>query len=309
MSDMRQLKDEVIRVARAAEMDLVGVAPIDRFRGVHHRMRPEAHLPGAQAVVAMAMRYPRAMYELAGNTEAESFMSLDSYENHHMVDMLMLAAMDVTRYLEKAGYLAIPMQITHYRVRPYKDIQEEWTQDFDHRVAAVAAGLGELGLNGEVITHAYGTRQKFIAVVTDAPLPADPLYSGPGLCDRCLACVKTCHMQALRTDDLKKVQIGSRTFEVAQKDIWRCLWSKRFMLNADAGPKLSGMNVTINPPAGRIAEADVQKAQAEKGRRGGMQTWYMYADRACERNCIPPHMRTKKSLLEQQKEKVATAGA
>jgi hypothetical protein len=80
------------------------------------------------------------------------------------------------------------------------------------------------------------------------------------------------------------------------------------MLNAEAGPKLSGMNVTIEPPAGKITEADVHKAQDEKGRRGGMQTWYMYADRACERHCLPPHLRGKKSLLEEQKEKAAAQG-
>ena len=56
---------------------------------------------------------------------------------------------------------------------------------------------------------------------------------------------------------------------------------------------------------GKITEADVQKAQGEKGRRGGMQTWYMYADRACERHCVPPHLRGKKSLLQEQQEKAA----
>ena len=296
----RALKTEIVRVAREADMDLVGVASIGRFESVHHRMRPEAHLPGAQAVVSMAMRYPRAMYELAGATDAESNMSLDSYENAHMREMLMVAAMDVTRYLEKCGFLAIPMQISHYRVQPYKDIEESWTQDFDHKVAAVAAGLGELGVHGEPITHEYGTRQMFISVVTDAPIQPDDMYDGPALCDKCMKCVETCHMKALNGDRLKDVSIGGRVFQVAEKDIWRCMWSKRFMLNAEAGPKLCGMNVTIDPPEGQITEADVQKAQAEKGEKGGMQTWYMYADRACERNCIPPHKRDDEPLLEKQ---------
>lgn len=300
MQNTDKLKHEVARVAREADMDLVGFASIDRFESVLPRLRPQAHLPGAQAVVSMAMRYPRAMYELAGNTEAESNMSLDSYENMHMRDMLMGAAMDVTRYLEKCGFLAIPMQITHYRVQPYKDIPEPWTQDFDHKVAAVAAGLGELGIHGEPITHEYGTRQMFISVVTDAVIEPDPMYEGPELCDACMKCVETCHMHAFDGSRLKDVVIGEKTFRVAKKDIWRCMWSKRFMLNAEAGPKLSGMSVTVDPPDGPITEADVQKAQAEKGEKGGMQTWYMYADRACERNCIPPHMRDQESLLAKQ---------
>ncbi len=300
MKDYEGLKKEIVRVAQNAEMDLVGFGGIDSFESVHPRMRPEAHLPGARTVVSMAMRYPRAMYELSGRTEAESTMSLDSYENRHMREMLMVAAMDVTRYLEKAGYLAIPMQNTHYRVHPYKDIKESWTMDFDHNVAAVAAGLGELGIHGVPITHQYGTRQMFISVVTDAEIVPDPLYNGETLCDGCMKCVYTCHMNAFDETEMEDVKIGERTFKRAKKDIWRCMWSKRFMLNAEAGPKLSGMNVTIEPPEGRITEQDVRKAQAEKGDKGGMQTWYIYADRACERNCIPPHMRNKEDLLTAQ---------
>jgi len=300
MSNLLELKQETARVARGADMDLVGFAGADRFAGVHHRMRPEAHLPGAMSVVSMAMRYPKAMYELAGNTEAESYMSLDSYENRHMREMLMVAAMDVTRFVEKAGYLAIPMQISHYRVQPYKDIEEPWTQDFDNKVAAVAAGLGELGIHGEPITPEYGTRQMFISVVTDAPFEPDTMYEGAALCDKCMECVAACRMKALDGGALRDAVIGEKTFPVAEKDIWRCMWSKRFMLDAGAGPELSGMSVTIDPPEGEITEADVRAAQAKKGEMGGMQTWYMYADRACERVCIPPHKRDEEPLLDKQ---------
>ena len=300
MTDWAAVKQDVCRVAREAGIDLVGVADVARFGDVHYRLRPEAHLPGATCVVSLAMRYPRAMYELAGRTDAESTMSLDAYENRHMVEELMVAAMDVTRYLEKVGALAIPMQITHYRVHAYKDIPGDWRRDFDHVVAAAAAGLGEIGLNGVLITPQYGTRQMIISVVTDAPLETDAMYDGPALCDECGRCVETCHMKALDPAERQTVKVGGRSFLVAAKDVWRCMWSKRFMLNAEAGPNLSGMNVTVDPPEGRpITEADVQNAQRIKGEKGGMQTWYMYADRACERNCIPPHLRNEPSLLEQ----------
>jgi len=282
----------VEQVARQADMDLFGVASLDRFAAVHPRLRPEAHLPSARCAISLAMRYPSAMYELAGKTPAESFMSLDSYETMHMREMLMVAAMDVTRFLESQGFLAIPMQITHYRVQPYKDIPDAWTRDFDHSVCAVAAGLGELGLHGVPITPQYGTRQMFISVVTEAPLDPDPMYAGAPLCDRCMACAEQCHMQAFDPQRLRDVTVGDRVFPVMHKDVWRCMWSRRFMLNAEAGPRLSGLDVTIEPPEDHpITEADVQAALSEKGRQGGMQTWYTYADRACERVCVPPHLR------------------
>lgn len=292
-SDTKALRQEIERRAKEQCMDFVGVAPCDRFASIHPRMRPEAHLESAKSVVSIGIRYPLAMYENAGRTKAESNMSMDSYENFSMQSVLLSAAMEVARVVEDFGYRSIPITTKMFRVQPYKDIEESWTQDFRNDVAAVAAGHGEIGLNGVVITPRYGTRQMFTSIVTDAPLAADPMYSGPALCDKCGKCVSACLMKALDKDSLQKVQVGPRSFDIAKKDKWRCMWSRKFMLNAEMGPKLHGLNVTIEPPEGEITEKDVQKALREKGEKGGMQTWYTYAMRECERECVPPHLRGK----------------
>ena len=285
------LKREIIQTAEKDCMDFTGFASVDRFKGVHHRMRPEAHLEDAKCVVSIGIRYPLAMYENAGKTSAESYMSMDMYENKAMETALLTAAMDVSRKLEDFGYKAISITTKMFRVQPYKDISECWTQDFRNDVAAVAAGHGEIGINGVVITHKYGTRQIFTSVVTNAPIEADPMYEGPALCDKCLKCVKACLMKAIDSNNLDEVQVGEKKFPVAKKDRWRCMWSKKFMLNAEMGPKLHGMNVSIEAPKGQITEEDVKNALSEKGQKGGLQTWYTYAMRECERECVPPHLR------------------
>jgi len=290
-TDMSKLRKEIIRTAEKGCMDFTGFAPMDRFNGVHRRMRPEAHLKDAKCVVSIGIRYPLAMYENAGKTKAESYMSMDMYENNAMETALLQAAMDVARTLEDFGFNAVPMTTSMYRVQPYKDIKECWTQDFRNDIAAVAAGHGELGFNGVVITPKYGTRQMFTSIVTDAPIEADKMYEGPSLCDKCMKCVNACKMAAISAKDFDKVVVGDRNYYVAKKDIWRCMWSKKFMLNAEMGPKLHGMNVTIEPPKDEIKEEDVQKALSEKGRKGGLQTWYTYSMRECERECVPPHLR------------------
>lgn len=287
------LREEVTKSARRNCMDLVGFAPESRFADVHYRMRPQAHLPGAKTVVCIGIRYPLAMYENAGRTKAESYMSMDSYENNAMSSALQGAAMDVARTLEDFGFKAVPISIGKYRVRPYKDIEEVWTQDFRNDVAAVAAGLGEIGLNGAVITPEFGTRQMITSIVTDADIEPDRPYSGPPLCDSCGKCVSACMMKALDTKRKKKIKVGDRVFDVFDKDQWRCMWSKKFMLNAEMGPKLHGLDVSVSPPEGEITEADVKNALSEKGRKGGLQTWYTYSMRECERECIPPHLRGK----------------
>lgn len=291
-TDPAALKQQLAEQAAADCMDFFGVAPAERFQGVHRRQRPEAHLAGARCALSIGMRYPLAMYENAGRTPAESFMSMDIYENNAMHNQMLQAALGLARRLEDAGYQAVPITLKMYRVQPYKDIPEPWSQDFRNDVAAVAAGHGEIGLHGAVITPAYGPRQMFTSVVTDAPLPADPLYAGAALCDQCGKCLAACKMCALAESARDTVTVGERCFPVARKDVWRCMWSRKFMLNAELGPKLHGLDVTIPPPADRpITEDDVRQALSEKGRRGGMQTWYTYAMRECERACLPPHLR------------------
>ncbi|MEA2012701.1 MAG: hypothetical protein U9O87_06405 [Verrucomicrobiota bacterium] len=230
---MKQLRNKIFEVCKEDSMDFMGVGSTDRFEGVHYRMRPEAHLDGAKSVISIGMRYPIAMYENADRTKSESFMAMDSYENFGMTTTMLLAAMDVSRILEDFGYKAIPITMDQYRVNLYKDINESWSQDFRNDVAAVAAGHGEIGFNGVVITPKYGTRQRFTSIVTDAPLEADKMYDGASLCDMCMKCISACKMNALNKNSVEIVSVGEKEFKVAQKDRWRCMWSKEFNLNAE----------------------------------------------------------------------------
>ena len=58
----------------------------------------------------------------------------------------------------------------------------------------VEAGLGQLGLNGQLLTPAAGSRIRLGLISTNAPLPFDdPVdYGIHGLCDRCQVCVRRC---------------------------------------------------------------------------------------------------------------------
>jgi epoxyqueuosine reductase len=64
---------------------------------------------------------------------------------------------------------------------------------------AVEAGLGQLGLNGQLLTPHAGSRCRLTMLTTDAPLVVDhPVDFGiHGLCDRCLACVERCPVGAI----------------------------------------------------------------------------------------------------------------
>jgi epoxyqueuosine reductase len=66
---------------------------------------------------------------------------------------------------------------------------------------AVEAGLGQLGLNGQLLTPFAGSRCRISIIWTDAPLELDsPVdYGVPAVCDSCKACVRRCPTGAIRS--------------------------------------------------------------------------------------------------------------
>jgi ferredoxin len=104
-------------------------------------------------------------------------------EFHAYVDLMNLATA-LTQYLQQRGHRAEvhpadgPYIILHY---------------------AVASGLGQLGLNGQLLTPHAGSRCRLVAITTDAPLihdyPVD--YGIHKLCDECQACVRRCPSGAI----------------------------------------------------------------------------------------------------------------
>jgi hypothetical protein len=141
----------------------------------------------------------------------------------------------VTNYLEDQGYDALPIA-NHF---PWSATscdtgapRERWSRPVSpdkpapdvfihYRIAAFAAGLGEIGYSKVFLTPQFGPRQRFGAVLTNAPLDADPIFEGK-LCDRCMRCVKTCSGQAIDPKETVKVKIAGREIEWGKLDVARC---------------------------------------------------------------------------------------
>jgi ferredoxin len=95
--------------------------------------------------------------------------------------MMMLA--DLARVLLEHGYRARAHTTHEGPIIPY----------------AVEAGLGQLGLNGQLLTPAAGSRCRLTMITTNAPLVLDsPVdYGVHGICDRCRACAERCPVGAI----------------------------------------------------------------------------------------------------------------
>jgi epoxyqueuosine reductase QueG len=202
-------------------VDLMGVAPARRLGEGPEGERPTDYLPAAASVIVLAANILDSVIDVAGHYD-EPGKTLGPYMWYGYPVLnwdLSSAANRLAKSLEKQGFRALPFPPTGLLYK-YGN-----RADFSHRHAAVAAGLGEIGFSGLLLTPEFGPRQRLVSIITDAPLEASPMYEGPGLCrpDRCgLACAEACPTNAM-TGKTSFV-IEGRTFSHARLHPVKCKW-------------------------------------------------------------------------------------
>ncbi len=230
---MPELTAAVKQYARELGADLVGVAPVSRYAGAPHRLTPTAHLPEARSVVVMAIHHPDASVEWGGEPNS----NFSGPFQIGMIPKLDTIAFRLARFLEERGHATLPISCTYFwRHRAYKDIPYDHAASFSHMNAFVAAGLGEYGWHGMVMSPRYGPRQRIISVITAAELVPDPLYRGEPLCDRCNQCERACYGKNYESRHLLSpstiaFEIEGKRFEYANVNRWRCFWGEQCHLD------------------------------------------------------------------------------
>ena len=94
---------------------------------------------------------------------------------------------------------------------------------------AVAAGFGEIGRSGALLTDEHGPHQRVICIVTDADLPADAPKAATDVCDVCALCADLCPMHALGGETVA-IDVGGVRVQYPLVPRHRCDWSKRYSL-------------------------------------------------------------------------------
>ena len=216
MSFEKELKE----YAKSIGIPLIGIGSPDRMKNAPYGMDPEVLLPGAKAVIAFglpALKGTMAGFYAAekGNEDARAIYGRYGRNSTNTVT-LMYATWAISQWIERNhGYIAVPTMTGTWSI----------SRTLSHRYAAVAAGLGEMGYQNAVITPKYGPRVRWGAIVTNMPLEADPMYSGPRLCDpeKCgYACVSRCRVKAISEDEKEFCEIGGKTYDIAKVLFNRC---------------------------------------------------------------------------------------
>jgi epoxyqueuosine reductase QueG len=199
---MEKLKSKVDKLARESGIDLVGVAPVERFAGAPEGHRPDDLLRDARSVVSLAVRIPVGTLLTAPNYSFLQFGWL------RLNEILNLAAYRLAILLEDQGFTTMPMPAARdsgapeiVREEPKPEIR--FMGSFSERHAAELAGLGQIGLSGCLITEKFGANVRLGSVVTTAELPPDPLFDGE-LClpDKCgYICVRLCPWDAISEEN------------------------------------------------------------------------------------------------------------
>ncbi|MFH1970686.1 MAG: 4Fe-4S binding protein, partial [Verrucomicrobiota bacterium] len=90
------------------------------------------------------------------------------------------------------------------------------------RIAAYLCGLGEIGYSKMFLSPQFGPRNRVGIVITDAKLKPDPIYNGPKLCNRCMACVQACPGNAIHAKKTVKVKLAGRDVKWGELDCNAC---------------------------------------------------------------------------------------
>jgi hypothetical protein len=136
---------------------------------------------------------------------------------------------------------------------------------FSSRFAAVAAGLATIGLHGAPLSPAYGVTQRFLSIVTDAPLAPSPTPELPDPCADCdRPCLAACPVAALASEARVELAVAGCPVRLAALDRLRCDWAKKYGLVAAEGPGLMGQTTDLPPPEGAITAEDIAVAMREK---------------------------------------------
>jgi epoxyqueuosine reductase len=168
-----ELTAEIRKEAAQLGLSAVGFAPYDpNYTLAEYGGR---HEQGSVIVCVLEQDWPATQTAPSARAERAAFTAYGE---------LMERGVALAEFVQRQGYKAQPHNmggetlVIHY---------------------GVEAGLGQLGLNGQLLTPAAGSRCRLMIITTNADLiPSGPVdYGINAICDLCQACIRRCPVGAI----------------------------------------------------------------------------------------------------------------
>lgn len=213
----QNFKQTIEQAAKRIGIDLIGFASKKRFESVDAQHNPFSIFPEGKTVIMVGKRICRGT--LRGIEEGTNFGDYNRFGKNWLEDeFLAVACYDLVSVLEDNGWEACPLfpnpselgpqGVSVAEGRPAPNVYP----DFDY--AAVACGLGEIGLNGIFLSQKFGPRQRFHMIITDAEIEETPLFEG-SICNACGKCASSCPLGAIDVNNTKEIDICGKKMNVA----------------------------------------------------------------------------------------------
>ncbi len=220
--------------ALAMGADSVGIGNIERWEGAPIQMDPRQIMPECKSIIAMAFRVMRG--SMRGIEEGTYFSNYSAMGYGGITYLYMpMTVINLCRFIEDRGFEAIPMgHQSDWRgidnegylktnfSRPVAEGKAAPDIMIQLRIASYLSGLGEIGYSKMFLTPEFGPRNRVGIILTDIELDPDPIYDGPELCNKCMACVRDCPAGAISDSKTVKVTLAGREVEWAEIDCTRC---------------------------------------------------------------------------------------
>ncbi len=191
-------------------------------------MHPASIFPEARSVIVVGKRILRGGWR--GIEEGTYWPSYTTFDYHGLLNaqFIQVPLFELACLIEDHGWEAVPcysgVPETQPDRPPLRDGGVAPDVHFAIRIAAVAAGVGEIGWSKVLLTRKFGPRVRVHAIITDAPLQPDPLLEPGSICDRCMQCVSGCPgaIPHVREGRGVKISIEDKTYEWADVDMGKC---------------------------------------------------------------------------------------
>lgn len=241
--DSEKLTRDLRRHLKREGASLVGFGNIQRMAGAPEIQRPERYLPTGKSLISIAIHINEAVCDhiIGRKPVYHSFMIYTLGIVNPMLDRLAFFA---AGFLEDRGFKSYPFPANSpHDLRPSEGYGGG-PGDVSHKHIAVCCGLGEMGWHTMLLTPEYGTRQKLVTVITEAPLIPDPMLDHGELCDSVACgfrCAKICPTAALprkrEEGAYVNVTVDGKELEYCNIIGWRCRWGCSGMLMSTGGYK------------------------------------------------------------------------
>ena len=172
------------KLSAEAGLDLFGVADIKSIKK-DFRISPQI-LEKLDKAVCLGVR-------LSGSILGEISLAPTRLYFHHYRTVnafLDQAALKITNYIQKKGFLALPIpasQILDW---------EKQLAHLSHKELGVLAGLGWIGRNNLLVNPGLGSQIRLASILTDMPLKTDKPTKQA--CGSCRLCIEACPVNAIK---------------------------------------------------------------------------------------------------------------